>query len=111
MTTVGEMRRERDRLDAAIRREEKLARTTWNDRMDDLEAELRKTGLAVGWLIRKNEVIGTLCDGGEVRLRHIEEHYGAWLQIKSPDGYTVQWDGDGVPDTEKFLRVVRAVAS
>jgi hypothetical protein len=108
---LKDMRAERDRLDAAIRIEEERQRKTWNDSLNELEDELRKTELPDSWSTRKNESICTLRGGGEIRLGYLQEGYGPWLTIESADGYKVEFKELDALDTEKFIRVVRAVTS
>lgn len=113
MTSLDEMRAQRDHLDAVIAKAEASIRDTWNAQMsaceDALGERLSADGTEVVWTTRKNERIADVGNGAlQVRFGYWEEHYGPWMQLKSGTTLQLSWV-DEVPAVERFLRIVDAL--
>lgn len=116
--SLAEKKAELERLAREVRELEDTARAAWNERLEELAAALEESGAVSHWRTRKNERVAYLkCGPAElapprVHFGFLEEGRGAWLQVRSSDGYALEWDtAKGVPDAEKFLRVVWEVCN
>lgn len=95
MNDVDDLIRQRDELDRRIIKQQDAARGAFEDALYALENKVREYAIDVGLDLaedfRKNATIFTI--GGEVIVEfgHIQEGYGGFFHVRTPDGQQIDF--------------------